>query len=243
MDSVITKSGTDSSNMFASPPSAPSSDIPSTSGESITNFLTVNGETDWVKIGLIIVVLLLLGVNVFSYLGDILDYLKDTFGPIIGDALGIFGYAVTEGTVETTKVAAKGAKLGIDVAAGTIESGVDVLQGQLDLDQSSKQQKEDSDIATSLNNNAPAKNDKKKESSSMPAALSNALSHADSNMVPMPDDAISSTQRSGGNKSGFCYIGEDRGFRSCIPVTEDDVCMSGDIFPSNELCVNPSLRD
>ena len=44
-------------------------------------------------------------------------------------------------------------------------------------------------------------------------------------------------------EAGFCYIGEDRGFRSCIKVTDKDVCMSGDIFPSQEICVNPSLRE
>jgi hypothetical protein len=57
------------------------------------------------------------------------------------------------------------------------------------------------------------------------------------------DESSSSIQGSkAGNKSGWCYIGEDRGFRSCIKVGEQDTCMSGDIFPSQEICVNPSLR-
>ena len=58
-----------------------------------------------------------------------------------------------------------------------------------------------------------------------------------------PDDATSSTQRTSSGKAGYCYIGEDRGFRSCVSVNERDTCMSGDIFPSNEICVNPSLRE
>jgi hypothetical protein len=44
------------------------------------------------------------------------------------------------------------------------------------------------------------------------------------------------------NKSGWCYIGQDQDFRSCIQVGDNDTCMSGDIFPSQEICVNPSLR-
>jgi len=44
------------------------------------------------------------------------------------------------------------------------------------------------------------------------------------------------------NKSGWCYIGEDQGYRSCIQVGDNDTCMSGDIFPSQEICVNPKLR-
>ena len=40
----------------------------------------------------------------------------------------------------------------------------------------------------------------------------------------------------------FCFIGEQKGYRSCISVNETDKCMSGDIFPSNQICINPNLR-
>jgi hypothetical protein len=53
-------------------------------------------------------------------------------------------------------------------------------------------------------------------------------------------DASSSLDITG--KAGWCYIGEDRGFRSCAQVGVNDKCMSGDIFPSQEICVNPNLR-
>ena len=45
-----------------------------------------------------------------------------------------------------------------------------------------------------------------------------------------------------GGTPGYCYIGEDQGFRSCIEVGEGDVCMSGDIFPTQAVCINPNLR-
>jgi hypothetical protein len=41
---------------------------------------------------------------------------------------------------------------------------------------------------------------------------------------------------------GYCYIGTDRGIRSCIDVKPGDRCMSGKIFPRRDICVNPSLR-
>ena len=57
------------------------------------------------------------------------------------------------------------------------------------------------------------------------------------------DDSYSSIQKTkSSSKSGWCYIGEDRGFRSCINVGEADQCMSGNIFPSEDICINPSLR-
>ena len=60
------------------------------------------------------------------------------------------------------------------------------------------------------------------------------------NQSPSPivqDDYIADESAS---KVGWCYIGEDRGYRSCAHTS--DICMSGNIFPSKEICVNPSLR-
>ena len=57
---------------------------------------------------------------------------------------------------------------------------------------------------------------------------------------PSADEAGSSTQS---RKSGYCYIGEDRGVRSCTMVGEGDSCMSGDIFPTRAICINPNLRE
>jgi len=189
-------------------------------------FFTFNGKTNYTKLGLAVVILLFLGVNVFSYLGDFLQKIKEVSAPLLKNILESVGYVVTEGTKDITAITAEGAKLGIDVAAGTIESGVDVIQGQLDLEQGTQSQKQNPN-----------------QSSTVSSSLSSALADAEDNTEPLPDDATSSTQRNGPNKAGYCYIGEDRGFRSCIYVKEDDVCMSGDIFPSNDLCVNPSLRE
>jgi hypothetical protein len=44
------------------------------------------------------------------------------------------------------------------------------------------------------------------------------------------------------NADGFCYIGYDNGQRECVDVYAGDVCMSGEIFPSLDICINPKLR-
>lgn len=72
-------------------------------------------------------------------------------------------------------------------------------------------------------------------------SVRNALEYALKNQNPSADDATSRL-RIPRTKSGYCYIGEDRGFRSCIEVTRDMKCMSGDIFPTRAVCVNPRLR-
>lgn len=44
------------------------------------------------------------------------------------------------------------------------------------------------------------------------------------------------------SKIGFCYVGNDRGYRSCMEIDEMDKCVSNQIFPTRELCINPTLR-
>ena len=220
-----------SKSWFGFSNSSPSSETIVDSSSSSKNLIP-KGNSGYIRIGVIIVILLFLGVNIFSYLGDFFQNIKDTSAPIIGSILQNLGLVVTETTKDVTQITAEGAKLGVDVAAGTVESGIDVIQGQLDMDQSGSQNKTST---PTTNNNA--------KQGSLSASLTSALADAEYNSEPLPDDATSSTQRTGPTKSGYCYIGEDRGFRSCVSVKDSDVCMSGQIFPSNEICVNPNLRE
>ena len=180
----------------------------------------------------IILILLFLGINIFTYLGSSLDWAKETFTPIFGKLLGSFTLLFGDVTKQTVNVAGKGMKGATDVTTGTITSGIDVLQGQVEKnsDQASKTNVNKEDPNTPINQN------------NLSPELNTALSHAENN-VPSPDDATSTTQKQSSNKSGYCYIGEDRGFRSCIKVNENDICMSGDIFASEAICINPNLRE
>ena len=203
---------------FSSPSESETSNSPS------EGMFKTSGKNNYTKIGLAVVILLFLGVNIFSYLGVFFENLKQTSSPLIRGILESLGLI----TKDITSTAAEGAKLGVDVAAGTIESGIDVVQGQLDLEQSTPSQQ--------------SQQQQSQQSSIIPASLSSALADAEENTEPLPDDAMSSTQRNS-SKSGYCYIGEDRGFRSCIKVDDPNKCMSGEIFPTRDICVNPSLRE
>ena len=81
------------------------------------------------------------------------------------------------------------------------------------------------------------------DSSNTKTASADKKSYKKKPVIPEADDATSQTQMKPKSKKGFCYIGEDRGFRSCIEVGEGDVCMSGDIFPTQAICINPNLRE
>jgi hypothetical protein len=74
---------------------------------------------------------------------------------------------------------------------------------------------------------------------SLDAMLQNAASAAPGSLYSA-DDSNSCVQTKG--KAGWCLIGEDKGVRNCIKVGANDTCLSGDIFPNNQICVNPNLR-
>jgi hypothetical protein len=43
------------------------------------------------------------------------------------------------------------------------------------------------------------------------------------------------------NKSGFCYVGEYKGVRSCVKIDNKTPCESK-IYSTEQQCVNPELR-
>ena len=42
---------------------------------------------------------------------------------------------------------------------------------------------------------------------------------------------------------GYCYIGYDKDMRNCGEINQSEICMSGEIFPSLEMCMFPNLRE
>ena len=80
--------------------------------------------------------------------------------------------------------------------------------------------------------------------SSPPSNLSKAVNQGPSKIDVSgvtPDSSADSTIQSA-PKKGFCYVGTDRGFRSCISIIDSTMCASGKIFPTHDLCINPTLR-
>ena len=58
--------------------------------------------------------------------------------------------------------------------------------------------------------------------------------------VVADSDMHSHVQKS--RKGGFCLVGNWKGFRSCIHVDNGAYCKSGEIYPTIEVCRNPTLR-
>lgn len=48
--------------------------------------------------------------------------------------------------------------------------------------------------------------------------------------------------RSSSNQNSFCYIGKINDTRYCSKISSKAKCMSGDIFPTIESCMNPNIK-
>jgi hypothetical protein len=209
----------------SSEPSFPSMSMSSSSGSSSndTGFFDGLKEINLTTWLIIILILAFLGFNIFVYLAKGTQDISNFFGPVLQK---IFGTSVAV-TSQTVDVAAEGTKAVVGGTANVINTSLSAVQ----------------DITP---NNAPSSIKSQSVENAVPK-----LNQYETNSLNRALNTSKQSQQSGGSqdyepheatKSGWCYVGEDRGYRTCAEVGVDDICMSGDIFPSQELCMNPNLR-
>jgi hypothetical protein len=194
------------------------------------SYLSSISMTTWI---IILIVLAFLGFNIFVYLAKGSQDITNFFTPIIEKILGAFGMATTQ-VIDTSATGAKGL---VNTTADVIDTGLTSVQNAL------PEGKKASTTAggTSLQNSIPQAD--VMQNNTLNKALNN--SNVKNNIGQTEDyeaDDTSSSIQKGQSKGGYCYIGEERGYRSCMQVDTGDMCMSGQIFPTQEICVNPSLR-
>ena len=214
------------------PSASTNSNISNSSGANDVGFFgffkSIN-LTTWL---LIIFIFAFLGFNIFVYLAKGTQDITDFFAPILKKVFGIT--ILTTGKV--IDVSAEGAKAVVSGTANVIDKGLTDVQNIIPTCSSS------SLSSQSVQSTIPQSNSM--ENTSLNRALNTSnqsqQSQQSTNNEYQANEASSSINSTG--KAGWCYIGEDRGFRSCAQVGVNDQCMSGDIFPTNEICINPSLR-
>lgn len=167
---------------------------------------------------IILVVLLIfsfLGINILTILGNIFQAFVQIFGPMVSQILSIFGY--TTGTVlnKTADVVSDTAKAGIDIAEGSIQSVGNILRDASNPNVNSKTK---TSLDTALND----------------GRILSGEPRADSSENPIQKPITS-------GKQTWCLVGEYQGKRGCIEVNEHDRCLSGQVFPSQKMCLNPTL--
>jgi hypothetical protein len=166
---------------------------------------------------LIILGLSFLGINIFIVIGNLLESLLKIVGPMITQILSIFGYTTGTALNKGADVVADVAKTGVDIAEGSLQSVGNVLRD------------------ASRGNVNPA------AVSGLDGALNVSSSSLSTYVEPTPSASANPVQRPiTSGKTGWCLVGEYEGKRGCVAVGEQDRCMSGQIFPSQVACMNPS---
>jgi hypothetical protein len=153
--------------------------------------------------------------NMFQLIGNFFQSIVDIFKPLIVQILSLFGYTAGSVINTTADVVSVTAKTGIDIATGTIHSVGNILK-----DGSSG----------AINNNSKG-------------LFDNALNRSNIKVgLPDADNANSNIQSSiVSGKSQWCLAGDYQGKRGCVEIDKDTQCMSGQIFPSQHQCLNPTL--
>jgi len=212
----------------ASAPSIMSTASNSYSGDSgFFDYLKNINMTTWV---IIILILAFLGFNIFVYLAKGTQDIASFFGPFMQNILG----TTTALTGQAVDVSAEGAKAVVSGTAGAVNTGLTAVQ---DI---TPNQAPSSIKSQSVQNTFPQQD--ALANASLNKALNNSQTQEKNDEYQAYEASSSLYTDATTGKAGWCYIGEDRGFRSCAQVGVNDKCMSGDIFPTQEICVNPSLR-
>lgn len=171
-------------------------------------------------ISILIVIMAFLGLNIFSYLAkgtDILSYfLSETVREL------------PRKTKDATKNTLSGINLGTDILSGMVKNTTNIVSGQLDINDNRNNRRNDN-----RNNRNNRRNDNKK------LRVQN-LKEKEKKKDYKENTEDNKIQES--KKPGYCYIGSDRGYRSCIKINSPDECISKNIFPTKKLCINPNLR-
>ena len=184
-----------------------------TASDSSNIFQVFNIQNALIIILLVLLIFSLLGINLLSSVGYVFESGVNIIKPFILQILSIFGY--TTGSLINTTADAVGdtTKAGIDIAEGTLHSVGDLL-----ID--SSKANTPSDLANTIQF-SPIK-----------------LNQKD----PKPDNSHNSIQNSiACAKNQWCLVGEYENKRGCVEVGKDDKCMSGQVFPSQMTCMNPTM--
>jgi hypothetical protein len=185
---------------------------------------------------LVLIALLLLsflGINLIKGVGDFVQYIINGIAyflrPLLSDVSFITGTVIDS----SSDIIADASKTGIDIAQGTAQS-----VGDLFIRASDNEPHKEVNKVPLTQVNVHHKDEKKEKkiddviNSPKPPPLN--IPKADSTTNPIQKPITS-------NKTGWCLIDEYEGQRNCISVGEEDKCMSQQVYPTQKMCLNPTL--
>ena len=210
----------------------------------------------------IVIVFAFLGFNIFNYLAQGTDIITSLLSPI--------AYVITMVTGDTVKTTLQHTSEGVQtiasessnflqmllklitdmfnksvkIIANTSTSAIDTLQSTIKQDKITSNTSKTTTITTK-------ENEEEDEEEDEDSALKNErkiekrvqdVSDSVKNLIVTKEDKLPQPNRTDSHNYGFCYLGRANNIRHCAKVSSKTKCMSGDIFPTMELCINPKIR-
>jgi hypothetical protein len=163
-------------------------------------------------------IIVLVGLLVLSLLGinllTIADVIVRYIYQFLSPIINLILYGTGSVINKSTDVITDTTKKGIDIAGGTLHDVGDLFKKAGEHDATKLQ------LDNSINNSNKRKHEPKPDNSDNP--------------IQKP---IAST------KTNWCLVGEYQGRRGCIEIGEHDKCLSGQVFPNQKICLNPTLTN
>jgi len=161
---------------------------------------------------IIVLCIIILLLLLNSSIGNIFRNIGNILYNLIMNILALFGLATGTAINTGASVAGNVARTGVNIGEGTLHSIGNILTG--------------------TNQNLP----------DLDKTL-NISSIGQNTQIPSPDTTENPIQQRSvsQDKTSWCLVGEYKGRRGCIDISEHDKCMSGQVYPTQKMCLNPTL--
>ena len=185
--------------------------------ESMIPNQAVDSDSDMFS-GKNLIILVLLFLLMLSFLGinlvGSLDGVIKYITELISPILQAVGYTAGSALNKTSDLVADTAKTGVEIADGSVQNIGNLLIKASTTDSGK--------IDEVIDNPEPTKKR--------------------APIQPEPDTTANPIQKPISNSKGnWCLIGEVSDKRGCISVSDESKCMSGQVFPTQKMCLNPTL--
>ena len=169
---------------------------------------------------LVVLTFSLLGINLFKLVGDVFDNVVTILKPVVSQSVSIFSSST--GTLINTgaDTIEDAAKITGEVASGSLHSLGNLLiksSNNINIENTTSPPTTKLDVA--VNTSAPEQTE-----------------------GPVPNETTSPIQTTiPASKSNWCLVGDYKNTRGCVKMADHDKCMSGQIYPSQSVCLNPTI--
>lgn len=178
-----------------------------------------------------------LGINILHILGNFLQSLADFFGPVLNQFLNALGYSAGTALDKVSDVTADAAKVGIDIADGALNNIGGLLKGTSPVS-------DDENTTPPVDISPPPPTPPTPTpppTPPTPTPTPPPQTPIEPPKEPSPDRSENKIQKPiTSDKWNWCLVGEYQNKRGCIEITDTDKCMSGQVFPSQTMCLNPT---